>query len=68
MATNVPVKIGCGPAADARDLVARVRGLEPRVTLALWELRLSRWYPRNPISTALLHRLRTVWAETELPA
>ena len=46
---------------EARQLMIEGRRREPVATLALWELRLTRW---NSVNEMLIH-LRALWAETE---
>ncbi|MEQ1497797.1 MAG: TIR domain-containing protein [Novosphingobium sp.] len=50
---------------EARQLMVEARRREPGATLALWELRLGRWYVGNRALGEVLAHLRALWAETE---
>ena len=50
-----------GRIEEARQLMIEGRRREPAATLAMWELRLTRW---NTADAMLIH-LRALWAETE---
>ena len=54
-----------GRASEAQALMIETRRRESTATLALWELRMSRWYPSGRVLNQLLSHLRVVWAETE---
>ena len=50
-----------GRCDEARQLMIEGRRREPSATLALWELRLTRWNAPDEMRT----HLRALWAETE---
>lgn len=55
-----------GRPAEARAMMVQARKLEPKATLARWEMRLRRWFPNNAEACAtMLDHLRILWAETE---
>jgi TolB-like protein/Tfp pilus assembly protein PilF len=57
-----------GRADEARESMREARRREPTATLAMWELRLTRWTADAPIRQQLLSLLRTVWAEVAAEA
>jgi TolB-like protein len=54
-----------GRTDEAHQLVMEARRREPEATLALWELRLTRWHGNAPLLDELLSHLRALWEETE---
>jgi TolB-like protein len=54
-----------GRTDEAHQLMMEARRREPEATLALWELRLTRWHSNAPLLDELLSHLRALWAETE---
>ena len=63
---NAIVNRQLGRPADARAMMVQARKLEPKATLARWEMRFRRWFPNNAAACAtMLDHLRTLWAETE---
>jgi tetratricopeptide (TPR) repeat protein len=55
-----------GRPAEARAMMVQARKLEPKATLARWEMRFRRWFPNNAEACAkMLGNLRILWAETE---
>ena len=55
---------GEGKADEARDRLALARKLEPEVTLALSEARISRFFNGSPRLDAMLEALREIWDDT----
>jgi TolB-like protein/Tfp pilus assembly protein PilF len=54
-----------GRIEEAHQLMIETRRREPSATLALWELRTTRWHARGPALDEMLTQLRALWAETE---
>ena len=55
-----------GRPAEAHALMVQARKLEPKATLARWEMRFSRWFPNNAAAhETMLGHLRVLWSETE---
>uniref|UniRef100_UPI002869FE1B tetratricopeptide repeat protein n=1 Tax=Novosphingobium sp. TaxID=1874826 RepID=UPI002869FE1B len=54
-----------GRVDEARQLMIEARRRDPSATLALWELRMTRWHARSPALDEMLTHLRALWAETE---
>ena len=55
-----------GKPTEARALMIQARKLEPKATLARWEMRFSRWFPNNAAARdTMLGHLRALWVETE---
>ncbi len=57
-----------GRAADARELLRRMRQAEPASTLAVWERGFTRALARSPVREELLQLLRSLWSEAEFAA
>jgi TolB-like protein len=58
-----------GRSAEALALMVQARKLEPKATLARWEMRFNRWFPNNAAAReTILGHLRALWAETEQSA
>ena len=55
-----------GRPTEARALMIQARKLEPKATLARWEMRFTRWFPNNAAAReTMLGHLRALWVETE---
>ena len=54
-----------GRSDEARQLMLEGRRREPGATLAMWELRTTRWQGNAPVLDEQLSHLRALWAETE---
>ena len=57
-----------GRSEEAREAMARARGVEPQVTFVLWELRLRRLFTQFPTLEEILQHFRMAWAATEIAA
>jgi Flp pilus assembly protein TadD len=54
-----------GRADEAREFAKRTRAADPDASLAMWELRMSRWHAGSPTLDIILDNLRSAWLASE---
>ena len=54
-----------GRVVEARELLKRLRQVEPNAELAVWEMCFKRLFSRSPVKEELLRLIRSLWAEAQ---